>query len=62
MLELIPLARKAGYHSIIAGISGDQEPSIALHEALGFRKVAHIVEGGFKMGRWLDVVYLQLML
>jgi len=28
-----------------------------LHEALGFRKVAHFSEVGKKFGRWVDVGY-----
>lgn len=60
--ELIRLAREAGHHSIIAGISAEQEASIALHEKLGFAKVAHLKEVGYKLGTWLDVAYYQLML
>lgn len=60
--DLIERARAAGFHSIIGGASADQTASIALQESLGFRRVAHLVEVGYKFGQWLDVVYLQLML
>jgi L-amino acid N-acyltransferase YncA len=62
LAELIARAGKLGHHSIIALISADQTPSVKLHESMGFVQVAHLKEVGFKFGRWLDVVYLQLML
>ena len=60
--DLIARARVAGFHSIIGGASTDQTASIALQESFGFRQVAHLVEVGYKFGKRLDVVYLQLML
>jgi L-amino acid N-acyltransferase len=62
LADLIVRARTLGHHSIIALISADQTPSIRLHETFGFFEVAHLKEVGFKFNRWLDVVYLQLML
>jgi phosphinothricin acetyltransferase len=35
---------------------------LALQDSLGFVRVAHLKEVGFKFGRWLDVIYSQLML
>jgi L-amino acid N-acyltransferase YncA len=60
--ELIRHARDRDFHSIIAQISGDQDASIGLHEKLGFAKVAHLKEVGFKFNTWLDVVFYQLLL
>ena len=60
--DLIVRARQLGHHTILAGISSEQTASVALHEAFGFKHVAHFRELGFKHGQWLDVVYLQLML
>ncbi|MBP7735574.1 MAG: N-acetyltransferase [Spirochaetes bacterium] len=60
--ELIKLSKSNSYHSIIAGISGDQEASIKLHEKFGFTKAAHLKEVGYKFDKWLDVVYYQLLL
>ena len=62
MLDLISRARAVGHHTIIAGIDAEQAPSLTLHESLGFVRVAHLREVGFKFGRWLDVIYMQLML
>jgi phosphinothricin acetyltransferase len=60
--ELIRRGTALGYHSILAGISADQGASVALHMKLGFEKVGHLREVGFKFGRRLDVVWLQRML
>ena len=34
-------------------------PSIRLHAALGFARVALLPSVGFKLGRWVDVVIMQ---
>lgn len=44
---------------LIAGISMPNAASVALHERLGFKKVAHFEEVGHKMNRWIDVGYWQ---
>jgi len=60
--KLLAELRTRGLHTVIAGIAQPNERSVALHERLGFRKVAHFSEVGFKFGRWIDVGYWQLML
>jgi phosphinothricin acetyltransferase len=62
LVDLIRLARDAGHHTIIALIDGDQPASVGLHAAHGFREAGHLREVGFKFGRWLNVVQMQLML
>jgi len=62
MVDLIERARAAGHHTIVGGACTEQAASIALQEALGFERVACFREVGFKLGRWLDVAYLQLLL
>jgi L-amino acid N-acyltransferase YncA len=62
LAELIRLGRAAGLHTLLAGVCTEHPGSLALHEVLGFRRVAHLREVGRKFGRWLDVVYLQLLL
>ena len=59
LADLVERATALGYHTIIGGISADQAPSIRLHESMGFTKVAHFTQSGFKFGRWLDVVYYE---
>jgi phosphinothricin acetyltransferase len=57
--RLIDLARERGHHSILARVTGVNEPSMRLHERLGFRLVGVEEETAFKRGRWLDVAILQ---
>ncbi len=47
-------------HVIVAGISLPNDASIRFHEKLGFKKVAHFREIGYKLGRWIDVGYWQM--
>jgi len=51
-----------GRHVAIGGIALPNDASIALHQRLGFRKVAHFCEVGFKFERWIDTTYWQRML
>ncbi|MEW6304591.1 MAG: N-acetyltransferase family protein [Verrucomicrobiota bacterium] len=59
---LIDAAKQRGLHAILAGIDSTNEPSIRLHAAFGFEKVAHFKQVGFKFGRWLDVIYMERLL
>jgi phosphinothricin acetyltransferase len=60
--ELIALARRYGYHSVIARIVGGHDASIRLHRQCGFEIVGTEREVGRKLGRWLDVVVMQRLL
>ena len=60
--ELIERARAIGFHTLVGGASADQTASLALQESLGFQQVACFKEIGYKFGRRLDVVFMQLML
>lgn len=62
LVDLIERARQLGFHTLIGGACTEIEASIRLQEALGFKQVAHLHQVGQKFGRWLDVVYMQLML
>ena len=46
----------------IGCIALPNEPCIRLHEKLGFQKVAHLSQVGFKMDKWVDVGYWELVL
>ncbi|QGZ37742.1 phosphinothricin acetyltransferase [Pseudoduganella flava] len=61
-VALLERLRAAGCHLAIAGIAQPNEASVALHEKMGYRKVAHFSEVGFKFGRWVDVGYWELKL
>ena len=59
---LIEHLRALNTHVVIGGIALPNAASVALHEKLGFEKVAHFKEVGFKRGKWRDVGYWQLTL
>ena len=59
---LIERAKAMGKHIMIAGIEAGNTGSIRLHEKIGFDTVGHMAEGGTKFGRWLDLVFMQLIL
>jgi L-amino acid N-acyltransferase len=57
--DLLRRAVDHGFHSVMARIVGNHEPSIALHRACAFELVGTEREVGRKFGRWLDVVEMQ---
>lgn len=59
---LIERLRAGGIHAVIGGIALPNEASVALHRQLGFEQVAHFRQVGFKLDRWIDVGYWQLLL
>ncbi len=59
---LLDRLRAQSIHTALAGIALPNDASVALHERLGFQKVAHFLETGRKFDRWIDVAYWQLVL
>jgi L-amino acid N-acyltransferase YncA len=59
---LIADLKKRGIHGIIGGVALPNAASVALHEKLGFQKVAHFKEVGWKYEKWIDVGYWELLL
>jgi phosphinothricin acetyltransferase len=59
---LLDHLKERGLHVAIGGIALPNPRSVALHEKLGFQKVAHYKEVGFKFDRWIDVGYWQRVL
>ena len=62
MTELLARARRAGMHAMIAAVDGENTQSLAFHEKMGFTEVGRLEQTGFKFGRWLDLVFLQVLL
>jgi phosphinothricin acetyltransferase len=60
--SLIPRAAALGKHVMVGGIDAENIASLRFHERLGFERVAHFREVGFKFGRYLDLVFVQLRL
>jgi phosphinothricin acetyltransferase len=59
---LLDALRARELHLVIGGIALPNDASAGLHEALGFRKVAHFSEVGKKFGHWVDGGYWELRL
>lgn len=62
MQALIIRAQQLGKHVMVAAIEAGNTPSIGLHRQLGFVETGYMKEVGTKFGRWLDLVFMQLML
>lgn len=63
LLERLLLeGRRLGHHAVIARIDAGNAVSLHMHRKLGFVEVGRLTEVGFKFGRWLDVVLLELIL
>lgn len=62
LARLTDLACARGLHTMIAGITAENEASLRLHEGLGFERAGVIRAAGWKFERWLDLVFLQKML
>ncbi len=60
--EIISLAKSAGMHALIAGVDSENEISLQLHLKFGFTQVARFKEVGFKFNRWLDLIFLEMIL
>lgn len=61
--ELIARSEALGYRQIIAVIGDSANAgSIKLHASLGFVRAGVLRSTGFKFGRWVDSVYMQLPL
>jgi phosphinothricin acetyltransferase len=59
---LISKAKKEGYHTMIGGIDSMNTQSIELHKKFGFVEIGKIKEVGYKFDKWLDLVFMQLIL
>jgi L-amino acid N-acyltransferase YncA len=62
MVDLIERAKQQKYHTMIAGIDATNTASIKLHKNLGFIQTAYMHEVGWKFDRWLDLIFMQLII
>jgi L-amino acid N-acyltransferase YncA len=60
--SLFALLRLQGFVAAHAGITQPNPASVALHEALGFRRIGVYPAVGFKLGAWHDVGWWQARL
>ena len=59
LAALIAAAQACGFRQMIAGITGGEAVSLAMHEKAGFRETGRLPAVGRKHGRWLDLIYMQ---
>ena len=63
LARLITESERRGFRQMIAVIGDSaQTSSIALHERAGFHNIGTLRSVGFKLGKWLDTVLMQLPL
>jgi L-amino acid N-acyltransferase YncA len=59
LAELVERSEQAGYWTLTAGVFPENEASIRLHEACGFRAVGIRDRLGELRGHWRDVILLE---
>ena len=62
MRRLVDVGADSGFHTIIAGIAGDNPASLRLHRRFGFEIVGVEREVGYKFERWINVTWMQKIL
>ena len=62
MVELIKIAKARKYHIMIAGVDTSNEGSYHFHKKFGFKEIGRFEQVGFKFGKWLDLIFMQLFL
>jgi L-amino acid N-acyltransferase len=62
MAPLMDLARERGDHVMVGAIGLPNDPSVALHAALGFVEVGRMPEVGWKFDAWRDLLLMQKIL
>lgn len=51
------LLKKLGYVTLYAIVTGENKASIAFHKSMGYTLVGDFPRSGYKMGRWLNVLF-----
>jgi len=62
LIRLIEAAQKDRRHTMIGGIDSTNSVSLKLHADLGFKEVGRLPEVAYKFDKWLDLVFMQLIL
>jgi len=60
--EMIPILRRQRYVNVYAGVALPNPASVALHEAIGMRRIGVYERVGWKFGAWHDVAWYGLRL
>lgn len=51
-----------GYTRVYALIEGSNRPSLAFHEAMGYRQFADFPDCGYKLGGWRHIIWMEKLL
>lgn len=62
MTDILGRARDLNYHTVIAGITADNQISVKMHLKFGFELAGTFREVGYKFDAWHDVLFYQLLL
>lgn len=62
LTALLQAAEGYGFRRMVAVVGGGEPASVALHDACGFEHAGRLTGMGWKAGRWLDTVYMQIAL
>ncbi|NMH28939.1 GNAT family N-acetyltransferase [Flavobacterium silvaticum] len=62
MKQLISIAKDSGIHCLVGGIDAENKESLRFHERLGFLQCGKINQAAWKFDRWLDLLFMQLIL
>jgi phosphinothricin acetyltransferase len=60
--KLFTILKAQGFTTVYAVINLPNDPSVALHESMGFRYFATYEKVGYKLGKWKNVGWWQLQL
>ncbi|MGF9565769.1 GNAT family N-acetyltransferase [Neorhizobium sp. JUb45] len=60
--ELLIRCEALGFRQMAAVIGGASPASVAVHKSLGFEMTGTMKGTGFKHGKWLDTVFMQIAL
>lgn len=56
---LIDFLKLQGFYNLYAVITADNTPSVNFHRAYGFTDIGVFHKSGYKMGTWLDVLWME---
>lgn len=62
MSVLVDHARQHGVHAMVGCLDADNNASLEFHRRLGFTETGRLPQVGRKFDRWLDVVFMVLLL